>query len=114
VTNLVEISGSEDQITSGQQRRLNDAYGRLRAAVADNESFVGQELKPGKSEPVHNLEARARAQAEVEGAERELWRLREEFLGWVRPSWAPGATLVADWFSDEDSIYDDMDPSAVR
>jgi hypothetical protein len=105
---------SEDQIAPGQQSRLNDAYGRLRAAVADYESFVEQELKPGKSVPAHNLEDMARTQSEVEGAERELWRLRDEILGWVRPSWAPGATLVADWLSDEDSMYDDMDPSAVR
>ena len=105
---------SEDQITPGQQKVLNDAYGRLRAAVADYASFVGQELKPGESVPVHNLEDVARAQAEVEAAERELWRLREELLGWVRPSWAPNATLVADWFSNDDAVYDDLDPSAVR
>jgi hypothetical protein len=105
---------SEDQITPGQQKMLNDAYRRLRTAVADYEPFVGHALKPGESVPVHNLEEIARAQGEVEAAERELWRLREELLGWVRPSWAPNATLVADWFSDDDAVYDEIDSSSVR
>ena len=86
----------------------------MRSAVAHYENFIGEELKPGKPVPAHNLEEMAGAQKDVEAAERELWRLREEFLGWVRPSWAPGATLVADWLSDDDSIYDDMEPGAVR
>jgi len=51
----------------------------------------------------------ARAQAEIERAEAELWRLREEFLGWARPARAPAAALVSDWFSDEDRIYDDVE-----
>jgi hypothetical protein len=105
---------SEGQITPGQQKVLNDAYERLRAAAANNEPLVSQGLKPGKSVPMHNPGDVARAQAEVEEAERELWRLREELLGWVGPSWAPSATLVADWFSDDDAVYDEMEPSADR
>jgi hypothetical protein len=90
---------------------LNDAYERVRAAAEDNESIVMQRLKPGGSVPMHNRENVARARAEVEAAERELGRLREELLGWVRPSWAPSATLVADWFSDDDAVYDEMGPA---
>jgi hypothetical protein len=105
---------SEDQITPAQQQLLHDAHRQLRAAVAHYETFIGTELKPGQPVPVHNLEDMARAQGDVEAAERELWRLREELLGWVRPSWAPGATMVADWLSDEDSIYDEMDAGSVR
>jgi hypothetical protein len=57
------------------------------------------------------LDELARAQAEVEAAEDDRWRLREELLGWVRPPWAPGAGLVADWFSDEDAAYDELPSS---
>jgi hypothetical protein len=105
---------SEDQLDTRQLKLLNDAHRRLRAAVADYGPFNGQELKPGKPVTVHNVEDVARAQAAVESAERELWRLREELLGWVRPSWAPSATLVADWFSDDDAIYDEIDAGTVR
>ncbi|MDA8295608.1 MAG: hypothetical protein M0004_03285 [Actinomycetota bacterium] len=49
--------------------------------------------------------------AEVEAAEDELWRLRQELLGLVRPLWAPGAGLVAYWFSDEDAAYDELPAS---
>lgn len=59
--------------------------------------------------PIHTFAEVADAQAAVEAVERELWRLREELLGWSRPSWAPSATLVADWFSDEDAIYDEAE-----
>jgi hypothetical protein len=105
---------SEDQITPAQQRLLHDAHRQLRAAVAHYETFLGAELKPGQPVPVHNFEDMSSAQKDVEAAERELWRLREELLGWVRPSWAPGATLVADWLSDEDAIYDEIDAGSVR
>jgi hypothetical protein len=33
--------------------------------------------------------------------------MREQLLGWARPSWAPAATLVSGWFSDEDAVYDE-------
>jgi hypothetical protein len=65
-------------------------------------------LKEGDAAPVHDLEQLALAQADIEGAERELWRLRETLLRWPRPTWAPGAALVADWFSVEDAVYDDV------
>ena len=51
-------------------------------------------------------------QEKVETAEDRLWQLREELLSWVRPAWAPSATFTADWFSDEDSIYDDLSEPA--
>jgi hypothetical protein len=105
---------SEDQITPAQQQLLHDAYRHLRSAVAAYETFLGKELQSGQPVPVHNLQDMVAAQRDVEAAERELWRLREELLGWVRPSWAPGAALVADWLSDEDAIYDQMDAGSVR
>lgn len=70
--------------------------------MAAYEPFLGRELKRGEPVPVHNADEMARAQAAIEQAEQELWRLREELLGWPRPSWAPDAALVADWFSKED------------
>jgi hypothetical protein len=51
----------------------------------------------------HQLDA---ALVAIEGAERELWRLRGELFRWTRPAWAPSASLVADWFSEEDRVYD--------
>jgi len=47
------------------------------------------------------------AQAEVQAAEDNLWQLRAELLGWERPPWAPRATQVTAWMSDEDQIYDE-------
>ena len=41
-----------------------------------------------------------------------LWQLREQLLGWARPPWAPRASLVGDWYSDEDADYDQMTSSA--
>ena len=58
--------------------------------------------------PVYDAEAVVRAQAGVQHAEAELWHVREELLGWARPTWSPSATQVADWFSDEDCVYDDL------
>lgn len=46
------------------------------------------------------------AQGRVEVAEGKLWKLREQLLGWVRPPWAPPATLVSDWILEEDPGYD--------
>ena len=48
------------------------------------------------------------AQERVEGAEVRLWELRDRLLGWSRPSWAASASLMSDWFSDEDSVYDEL------
>jgi len=95
-------------LTPEQQRRLEEAHRRLRDAVAAYEPFLGRELKPGAPVPVHRAADMAHAQAAIERAEQELWSLREELLGWARPSWAPDAALVADWFSPEDESYDDL------
>jgi hypothetical protein len=65
-------------------------------------------LTPGVPVPVHSAADMARAQAAIEQAEQELWRVRAELLGWARPSWAPDAALVADWFSAEDESYDEI------
>jgi hypothetical protein len=99
---------SEPELSPEDEERLREAHRRLREAVAAYEAFLGRELKPGEPVPVHQVGRTAEAQVTVEEAERELWRLREDLLGWVRPPWAPGAAHVADWFSDEDAIYDDI------
>jgi len=78
----------------------------LREAVAGYERFIGTTLTPGEDVPAHNAREMAEAQEAGDTAEAELWRLREELLGWRRPGWAPRAALVSDWFSDEDSVYD--------
>lgn len=41
--------------------------------------------------------------------EDSLWRLRSDLLHWSRSTWALRATLVADWFSEEDRVYDDIE-----
>lgn len=96
----------EADLTAAERARLESAHARLRQAVAAYERFLGGPLVPGEPVPVHDAREMAEAQAAIESAESELWRLREELLGWHRPAWAPRATLVSDWFSDEDSVYD--------
>lgn len=87
--------------------RLEAAHQRLRDAIQSYEHFLGHELSADEEVPVHDVHEVAKAQREVEHAEDELWRARSELLGWSRPAWAPRASLIADWFSDEDRIYDD-------
>jgi hypothetical protein len=96
---------SEGDLTEDERARLENAHRRLREAVKAYDRFIGRPLKMGEI-PAHDFDKVALAQAEVEAAERELWQVREELLHWPRPAWAPGATLVADWFSDEDTVYD--------
>lgn len=103
-----------DQLSPEGRNRLADAHRQLRDAVAAYEPYLGRELKPGEPIPIQNARVLAEAQAAVEAAESELWRLREELLGWARPPWAPGAAQVADWFSEEDAIYDDIGPGSER
>lgn len=67
------------------------------------------ESQPGQASSEEAARRLAEASAEVGAAEAELWKLREELLGWVRPSWTPRASAVADWFSDEDRVYDGVD-----
>lgn len=102
-----EPQKSLEDLSEAERARLQDVHERLRTAVRNYEKFSGVELAPGKDGPVHSFEEMAAAQAEVQEAEAELWQLREELLGWRRPGWAPSATSVSDWFSDEDADYDD-------
>ncbi len=102
---------SEHELNPEERQALDGSHRRLREAVAAYEQLTGSELKSGETLPVHDLE---HAQAHVDMAERELWRLREELLAWPRPSWAPRAALVADWFSEEDAVYDDITPAPGR
>jgi hypothetical protein len=95
----------DKELTPADRQRLEAAHRRLREAVAAYERFLGQPLTD--EVPGHNLQDVAAAQAKIEDAERELWRLREELLGWSRPAWDPGAARVSDWLSDEDRVYDD-------
>jgi hypothetical protein len=72
-------------------------------------------LAPGQEPPpVVNATEVAEAQRRVEEAEQELWRLREEYLGWARPAWASSAAFEADWFSSEDAIYDEVKATPIR
>jgi hypothetical protein len=98
---------SEGELTEDERARLGNAHRRLREAVSAYDQFIGRPLKMGEPLPAHDFDKVALAQAEVEAAERELWRVREEVLHWPRPAWAPRATLVVDWFSDEDAVYDE-------
>ncbi len=107
-------SRTEEQLTACERQKLDDADLRLRSAVAACEPFIGRELQPTEPVPVHDLTSIAKAQAEVEVADQELWRLREELLGSVRPSWAPSATLVTDWFSSDDEVYDEVEARPSR
>jgi hypothetical protein len=99
---------SVDEFAPAYRDRLERAYRHLRETTNNYEPFRGGELAPDQDGPVHDSAAMAAAQTEVQDAEDALWQLREELLGWARPAWAPKATLVADWFSDEDRIYDEV------
>jgi hypothetical protein len=94
-------------LTTDEQDRLARAHQRLREAVAAYEALRGTPIGP---EPL-DAHALSDAQAEIQAAEGDLWRLREELLGWARPASATRAELVADWFSDEDRVYDDLPAS---
>lgn len=85
----------ERDLSPDDRARLETAHRDLRDAVAAYE----------RADAAGDMKA---AQEAVEAAEDRLWQLREELLGWARPSWAPGAALTSDWFSEEDSVYDDV------
>ncbi len=93
----------------------DEGHVRLKAALHDLRTAVGAYEKLRSIDPlVRNRAASAAdvermraAQEAIEAAEDRLWHVREELLGWARPSWAPSASLTSDWFSDEDSVYDD-------
>ncbi len=79
------------------------AHAELRAAVAAYEPLIAAEPRGEDVNGVNAVELRA-AQERVEA----LWQLRAKLSGWLRPSWPPRASLVADWFSVEDSAYDEL------
>lgn len=97
----------EQELSAEDRARLEAAYRDLRSAVASYERFLGGSLDAGQPAPVHDASEIQAAQESVEAAEDQLWQLREKLLGWTRPSSAPGAGFTSDWFSEEDSIYDD-------
>ncbi|MGH9291871.1 MAG: hypothetical protein ACRDZ6_03705 [Acidimicrobiales bacterium] len=98
---------SEVELSAENRARRDGAYRRLRDSARAYERFVGRQLAPDGTVMVQDLEEMAQAQAAVESAERDLWQVREELLGWSRPAWAPSAASVAEWFSDEDSAADE-------
>lgn len=98
----------ERELSAGDRARLEAAHRELRDAVAVYERFLGGPLVPGQPVPVHRAAEVNSAQEAIEGAEDRLWQLREDLLGWARPSWAASAALTSDWFSEEDSVYDDV------
>jgi hypothetical protein len=98
---------SEADLTAAERTQLEAALHRLQSAVRGYERFIGGELKPGEPVPVHSASEMAAAQAELDTAEQELWRLREEILGQGRPPWAASAASVSAWFSPEDAVYDE-------
>ena len=97
----IEDLSTEDRAT------LEAAHDRLRQTVGNYDKFVGGALPVGLDVPAFSAEEMEAAQVDVQEAEAELWRLREMLLGWRRPTWAQSATSVSDWFSEEDSDYDD-------
>jgi hypothetical protein len=101
-------SRSDSELTPDERRPLVAAHAQLRAAVKNYEQYLGGELKAGTPIPVVSASELREAQQRIEEAEENLWKLRERFLGWSRPASAPRASLVADWFSEEDSDYDQV------
>jgi hypothetical protein len=98
---------SESELTEQERDLLENAHRRLREAVVTYEQLLSHPRPAGEPVAVHDFDQVANSQAEVEAAERELWQVRQEVLGWPRPPWAPRATHVADWFSPEDATYDE-------
>ena len=104
----------ESALTDDQRSELERAHQRLRLAVEAYEKYLGGPIEPGQQFPILNVTEVAEVQRRVEEAEQELWRLREKYLGWVRPAWSPSATFEADWFSPEDAIYDEVNATPIR
>lgn len=114
---LVDVSAgspsrSEQDLTDQERRLLAEAHAELRAAVDAYEPFLGRALRPGEAVPIASANELRDAQERVEAAEERLWQLRENLLGWARPPWAPRASLVSDWFSEEDAGYDSVNDPA--
>ena len=101
-------SRSESDLTPDERRLLAAAHAELRAAVKNYEQYLGGELKPGAPVQVVGVSELRAAQERIDAAEEDLWKLRERLLGWPRPAPTPRASLVTDWFSDEDADYDQV------
>ncbi len=96
------------------RKALESADRRLFECIAAYELVTAPGQGQATSVPRHESDQIARAQAAVETAEGEAWRLREELLGWSKPGWVPGAAFLADWFSEDDAVYDDIAPAQTR
>ncbi|CAN5318911.1 hypothetical protein BH20ACT3_BH20ACT3_04230 [soil metagenome] len=101
------VPGVDHDVSAAGRTRLEAAQHDLVVAVEAYERSCAVPLGPGTTMSALDARQLERLQDAVASAEDRLWRLREELLGWSRPSWAPSAALVADWFSDADTIYDD-------
>lgn len=93
-------------LSTEERAALEAAHKQLHDAVRAYDRFLGVEAQSGRDLPLHATSDMSVEQVKVQDAETELWRLREQLLGWRRPAWAPSASSVSDWFSDEDSEYD--------
>lgn len=92
-----------EDLSPSDLERLRQAHKRLRDAVKVADRYRGVELRPGVEVGKEDLET---AYRDIDEAEAELWRLREELLDWKRPGSALPARDVLDWFSEEDEVYD--------
>jgi hypothetical protein len=90
---------SEIPLTNNERELLEQAARSLHAAVAEYERETSATSDRARIE---------RVQLDLAAAEDRLWLLRSRLLNWTRPPWAPSASLVADWFSLEDSVYDEI------
>jgi len=87
------------QLSVVEREVLARADDRLRYAVAEYIRSVDDRADAARIEAL---------QIELEAVEDQLWRHRVALLNWSRPPWAPSASLLADWFSPEDRVYDEM------
>jgi len=87
------------QLTVVEREVLARADDRLRYTVAEDIRSVADQADAARIEGL---------QIELETAEDQLWRHRVALLYPPRPPWALGASLIADWFSPEDRVYDEM------
>lgn len=86
----------------------------MRSAVAGYLQLTDVGLRSGQDAASHPMHEIAGAQQAIERPEHDLWTLREELLGWRRSPSVPRATFVADWFCEEDAVYDEADPTVAR
>lgn len=98
--------GKLEELSEKERARLKDAHSRLRRAAEAYEPFLGRRLPVTGDVPLHRQEAILKAQRELQAAEAELWRLREELLGWTRPTDAPSATQATEWILEEGDSAD--------